>query len=178
MLQLTILYSAFAALTVLAINLAQEIGLKETQFGFLLAAAGVGMIFGAAILGHWGDRFHNKPLPLIGFLSMGFVLGAFTFTEQLWLGLALSGLLGLGASMIGVPMQTLIQQQTPEDMRGKVFGFQNNIVNSALSLPLAIAGPLTDQFGLRVVLLSMSIVVSLGGIWAWYSTRQVLQDVL
>ncbi|HEY9814080.1 MAG TPA: MFS transporter, partial [Candidatus Sericytochromatia bacterium] len=134
MLQLTILYSAFAALTVLAINLAQEIGLKETQFGFLLAAAGVGMIFGAAILGHWGDRFHNKPLPLIGFLSMGFVLGAFTFTEQLWLGLALSALLGLGASMIGVPMQTLIQQQTPEDMRGKVFGFQNNIVNIALSL--------------------------------------------
>ncbi|MGB3208771.1 MAG: MFS transporter [Crinalium sp.] len=178
MLQLTILYSAFAALTVLAINLAQEIGLKETQFGFLLAAAGVGMIFGAAILGHWGDRFHNKPLPLIGFLSMGFVLGAFTFTEQLWLGLALSGLLGLGASLIGVPMQTLIQQQTPEDMRGKVFGFQNNIVNIALSLPLAIAGPLTDQFGLRVVLLSMSIIVSLGGLWAWYSTRQVLQDVL
>ncbi|AFZ11190.1 major facilitator superfamily MFS_1 [Crinalium epipsammum PCC 9333] len=178
MLQLTILYSVFAALTVLAINLAQEIGLKETQFGFLLAAAGVGMIFGAAILGHWGDRFHNKPLPLVGFLSMGFVLGMFTFTEQLWLGLALSALLGLGASMIGVPMQTLIQQQTPEDMRGKVFGFQNNIVNIALSLPLAIAGPLTDQFGLRVVLLSMSMIVSLGGIWAWYSTRQVLQDVL
>ena len=178
MLQLTILYSAFAALTVLAINLAQEIGLKETQFGFLLAAAGVGMIFGAAILGHWGDRFHNKPLPLVGFLSMGFVLGMFTFTEQLWLGLALSGLLGLGASLIGVPMQTLIQQQTPEDMRGKVFGFQNNIVNIALSLPLAIAGPLTDQFGLRVVLLSMSIIVSLGGLWAWYSTRKVLQDVL
>ena len=178
MLQLTILYSAFAALTVLAINLAQEIGLKSTQFGFLLAAAGVGMIFGAAILGHWGDRFHHKPLPLIGFLSMGFVLGAFTFTQQLWLGLALSALLGLGASMIGVPMQTLIQQQTPEDMRGKVFGFQNNIVNIALSVPLAIAGPLTDQFGLRVVLLSMSMIVSLGGIWAWYSTRKVLQNVL
>ena len=178
MVQLTILYSVFAALTVVAINLASEIGLKEKQFGFLLAAAGVGMVFGAAILGHWGDRFHNKPLPLIGFLSMAFVLGAFTFTDKLWLGLGLSAFLGLGASMVGVPMQTLIQQQTPEAMRGKVFGFQNNVVNIALSLPLAIAGPLTDRFGLRPVLLGMSIIVSVVAIWAWRNTRDVLQDVI
>ncbi len=63
MLQLTLLYSVFAALTVLTIKLVEEIGLKSTQFGFLLAAAGVGMVLGAGALGHWGDRFHHKPLP-------------------------------------------------------------------------------------------------------------------
>ncbi|MBD1937636.1 MFS transporter [Microcoleus sp. FACHB-68] len=178
MLQLTILYSVFAALMILAINLAQDIGLKPTQFGFLLAAAGVGMVFGAAVLGHWGERFHQKPLPLIGFLIMGFVLGVFTLVHELWLGLTLSGLLGLGASLIGVPMQTLIQQQTPESMRGKVFGFQNNVVNIALSVPLAIAGPLTDMVGLRGVMLAMSFVVCIVGIWAWQNTRRVLQDVI
>lgn len=178
MLQLTILYSVFAALTVLTIDLAAEIGLKSTQFGFILAASGVGMVFGAAILGHWGDRFHHKPLPLIGFLSMAFVLGVFTFINQLWLGLGLSALLGVGASLIGVPMQTLIQQQTPPQMHGKVFGFQNNAVNIALSLPLAITGPLTDAIGLRGVLLGMSILVSVMGVWAWYNTRRVLQDVI
>lgn len=178
MLQLTILYSVFAALTVLTIDLAAEIGLKSTQFGFLLAAAGVGMVFGAAILGHGGDRFHHKPLPLIGFLSMAFVLAVFTFTNNLPLGLALSGLLGLGASLIGVPMQTLIQQQTPPAMHGKVFGFQNNAVNIALSLPLAITGPLTDAIGLRGVLLGMSVIVSCVGVWAWRNTRRVLQDVI
>lgn len=178
MVQMTILYSVFAALTVVAIDLAEEIGLKPTQFGFLLAAAGVGMVAGAGVLGHWGDRFHNKPLPLVGFLSMGFVLAVFTFTKDLWLGLGFSALLGLGASLIGVPMQTLIQEQTPETMRGKVFGFQNNAANIALSVPLALAGPLTDRFGLRVVLLSMSIIVSLVGVWAWRNTRKVLQDVI
>lgn len=178
MLQLTILYSVFAALTVLTIDLAAEIGLKSTQFGFILAASGVGMVFGAAILGHWGDRFHHKPLPLIGFLSMAFVLGVFTFINQLWLGLGLSALLGVGASLIGVPMQTLIQQQTPPQMHGKVFGFQNNAVNIALSLPLAITGPLTDAIGLRSVLVGMSVLVSVMGVWAWYNTRRVLQDVI
>ncbi|MBW4694857.1 MAG: MFS transporter [Lyngbya sp. HA4199-MV5] len=178
MVQLTILYSVFAALTVLAINLVEEIGLASTQFGFLLAAAGIGMVFGAAALGHWGDRFHHKPLPLIGFLIMAAGLTAFTFTSHLWLGLGLSAMLGVGASMVGVPMQTLIQRQTPESMRGKVFGFQNNVVNIALSVPLAIAGPLTDAIGLRIVLLGMGAIVSLVGIWAWRSTRRVLQDVI
>ena len=178
MLQLTILYSVFAALTVLTIDLAAEIGLKSTQFGFILAASGVGMVFGAAILGHWGDRFHHKPLPLIGFLSMAFVLGVFTFVNQLWLGLGLSALLGVGASLIGVPMQTLIQEQTPPQMHGKVFGFQNNAVNIALSLPLAITGPLTDALGLRSVLVWMSILVGVMGIWAWQNTRRVLKDVI
>ncbi len=178
MVQLTLLYSVFAALTILAIDLVEEIGLKPTQFGFLLAAAGIGMVFGAAVLGHWGDRFHHKPLPLIGFLIMAAGLTVFTFTSDLWVGLSLSVLLGTGASLVGVPMQTLIQQQTPESMRGKVFGFQNNVVNIALSVPLAIAGPLTDAVGLRVVLLGMSLVVSIVGIWAWQNTRRVLQDVI
>lgn len=175
MVQLTALYSVFAALTVLAIPLAQDIGLKDTQFGFLLAAAGVGLVLGAGILGHWGDRFQHKPLPLLGFLSMAFVLAVFTFTRHLGVGLALSTFLGLGASFIGVPMQTLIQQETPESKRGKVFGFQNNIVNIALSLPLAVAGPLTDAVGLRVVLVFMSITVGIVGTWTYLATSGRLQ---
>ncbi|MEH2212359.1 MFS transporter [Nostoc sp.] len=178
MLQLTTLYCVFAALTVLTIRLAEEFGLKEKQFGFFLAAAGVGMVFGAAILGHWGDKLHHKPLPLIGFLMMALVLGVFTFTHNLLLALGLCAFLGVGAALIGVPMQTLIQQQTPPTMHGKVFGFQNHAVNIALALPLAITGPLTDALGLRFVLVAMSIVVVVVGVWAWKNTRNVLQDVI
>jgi MFS family permease len=178
LLQLTILYSVFAALTVLAIQLAQEVGLKSTQFGFLLAAAGIGMVLGAAFLGHWGDRFHHKPLPLVGFITMAAMLTAFAFVDALWLGLVLSVFLGLGAALIAIPMQTLIQRKTPEEMRGKVFGFQNNVVNIALSAPLAIAGPLTDAIGLRAVLIGISVLVMMGGLWAWAKTRKMLQDVL
>lgn len=187
MVQLTILYSVFAALQVLAIALSGKIGLKETQFGFLLAAAGIGMVFGAAFLGHWGDRFHQKPLPLIGFLMMGFVLAMFAFVRQLWVGFGLSAVFGFGASLINGPMQALIQEKTPESMRGKVFGLENNAINIALSLPLALTGPLTDavsksvgsdDLGLRIVLLSLGFLVSVMGMAAWRHTRKVLQDVL
>ncbi|OUL37251.1 MFS transporter [Nostoc sp. T09] len=178
MLQLVTLYCVFAALTVLTIRLAADFGLKEKQFGFFLAAAGVGMVLGAGILGHWGVKLHRKPLPLIGFLMMALVLGVFTFTHNLLLALGLCALLGVGASLIGVPMQTLIQQQAPPNMHGKVFGFQNHAVNIALSLPLAITGPLTDILGLRIVLVAMSLIVAAVGVWAWQNTRRVLQDVI
>lgn len=178
MLQLTTLYCVFAALTVLTIQLAEEFGLKEKQFGFFLAAAGVGMVLGAGILGHWGEKFHHKPLPLIGFLLIALVLGVFTFTHNLALALGLCAVLGIGAALIGVPMQTVIQQQTPPNMHGKVFGFQNHAVNIALSVPLAITGPLTDALGLRTVLMTMSVVVVVVGFWAWKNTRRVLQDVI
>jgi MFS family permease len=181
MLQLMILYSVLAALVVLAIAMVKHLGLAETKFSYLMAAAGVGMVLGAGVLGHWGERLHHKPLPLIGFLSMSFVMAMFAivaandpFPQAFEVVLLLCGLLGVGGIMIGLPMQTLIQQQTPESMRGKVFGFQNNIINIALSLPLAIAGPLTDAIGLQAVLVGISVSVSGIGVWAWHNTRKVL----
>ena len=178
MLQLTALYCVFAALIALTIRLTQEFGLEEKQFGFFLAAAGVGIVLGAAILGHWGNKFHHKPLPLFGFLCMAFVLTVFTFTHNLLIALGLCSILGLGAAMIGVPMQTLIQQQTPPAMHGKVFGFQNHAVNIALSVPLLLTERLTIAFGLRPTLIGISAVVAMIGVWAWRNTRRVLKDVI
>ncbi len=178
MLQIAVLYSTIAALPILAIKLTAEVGLEPKQFGFLVAAAGVGLVLGAGILGHWGSRFQQKSLPLIGFIGMSLVLAIFTFVNNIWMGLLCGGILGFGASLIAVPMQTLIQEKTPETMRGKVFGFQNNAVNIALSVPLIITGPLTDRFGLQPVLWGMSILVTIAGLWTWRATRHVLEDAL
>jgi MFS family permease len=91
-------------------------------------------------------------------------------------GLLCGGILGLGASLVAVPMQTLIQEKTPESLRGKVFGFQNNVVNIAVSLPLVIIAPLTDRFGLQPVLWGMSLIVTMAGIMTWRATTQVMEE--
>ncbi len=177
MLQQAVLYATIAALPVLAIKLTAEVGLQPKQFGFLVAAAGIGLVLGAGILGHFGSRLQQQSLPLIGFLGMSSVLAIFTLVSNLWMGLLCGGVLGLGASLIAVPIQTLMQEKTPESMRGKVFGFQNNAVNIAVSVPLVIAGPLTDEFGLPPILWGMSILVAVAGVWAWRATRHVLADL-
>ncbi len=178
MLQLAVLFSTIAALLGLSIKLTSEVGLKPEQFGFLVAPLGIGLVFGAGILGHFGNRFQQKILPLIGFVGMGIVLAIFTFVSDLLLGIVCAGILGLGASLIAVPMQTLIQEKTPESMRGKVFGFQNNAVNIAIAIPLIIVAPLADRFGLQPVLWGMSAIVTIAGIWTWRATRHVLEDAL
>jgi predicted MFS family arabinose efflux permease len=178
MLQLAVLFSTIAALPILAIELTAVVGLAPKKFGFLVAALGIGLVFGAGILGHLGQRLQTKNLPLVGFIGMSSMLAIFTFVSNLWMGLICAAFLGLGASLIAIPMQTLIQERTPESMRGKVFGFQNNAVNIAISVPLVITAPLTDRFGLNPVLWGMSAIVITAGIWTWRKTRTVLENAV
>jgi predicted MFS family arabinose efflux permease len=170
LIQLMILFSVFAALSVLAVRLAETLpGMKTSQFGFLLAAGGVGMACGAAILGHESHRFSNTQLSLYGSAGMaGALVGLSLFTHHLWIALLMTTLLGGFAAMVGIPMQTTIQAETPEEMRGKVFGLQNNAINIALSLPLALAGFAETLIGLQSVFLALAALVVAGGVLNWY----------
>lgn len=173
MIQLVLLFSVFAALAVLAVRLAEILPeLKSSQFGFLLAAGGVGMGLGAALVGQFGTRFKRPRLALFGSFGMAVMLGGISvFAAQLWPCLLLIGSLGLFAAMVGIPMQTTIQERTPEEMRGKVFGLQNNVANIALSLPLALAGVAETFLGLRTVFLGLAGIVALGGVLTWSVIR-------
>ena len=170
MIQLIILFCIFAALAVLAVRLAETLpNLESDQFGFILAAAGVGMAIGAAFLGNWGESLSRSQLGLWGSFGMGSALvGLAFFTANLGLAFALTILLGLFASLVGIPMQTTIQEETPESKRGKVFGLQNNAVNIALSLPLALASVAETVFGLEAVLLGLAASAIVGGLLTWY----------
>ncbi|ACC82720.1 major facilitator superfamily MFS_1 [Nostoc punctiforme PCC 73102] len=174
LLQLIILFSVFAALTVLAVRMAEIIpNMKASQFGFLLAAGGVGIAAGATILGQFGQRFSYTQLSLCGCMGMtASLIGLSIFTTQLWLVLLLVALLGIFGALIGIPMQTAIQTETPPEMRGKVFGLQNNVINIALSLPLALAGVAETFLGLQVVFLGLAAIVFLGGILTWYNSHK------
>nr|WP_232214558.1 MFS transporter [Rubidibacter lacunae] len=173
MVQLILLFCIFAALAVLAVSLADRIpSLKASQFGFLLAAGGVGMAVGAGFLGTWGDRFSTARLGIIGSAGVAASLAGLALaTDRLWLAIALTTALGAFAALVGVPMQTTIQAETPEAMRGKVFGLQNNAVNIALSLPLALAGAAEAVFGLRAVFFGLAALAIAGGLLTWYISR-------
>ncbi|ARV60013.1 MFS transporter [Nostocales cyanobacterium HT-58-2] len=172
--QLIILFSIFAALTVLAVRMAELIpGLKASQFGFLLAAGGVGVALGATILGLFCQRFSYTQLSLCGCIGMAAsLMGLSIFTKQLWVVLLLVTLLGIFGALVGIPMQTTIQTETPPDMRGKVFGLQNNVINIALSLPLALAGVAETFVGLQTVFLGLAAIVFSGGLLTWYTSHK------
>ena len=180
LIQLIVLFSVFAALAVLAVRLAEVIPtISSSQFGFLLAAGGVGLAIGAVLIGQFGQRFSRPQLGLAGSLGMAATLTGLSIAPaQLWPSLGLLGGLGLFGAMVGIPMQTTIQEKTPEDMRGKVFGLQNNVVNIALSLPLALAGIAETFLGLRAVFGLLAVLVAMGGFFTWSLVKASLETDL
>jgi MFS family permease len=163
--QLVILFSIFAALAVLAVRLAETIpGMEASQFGYLLASAGLGIGIGGTFVTHQGKMTSHARLSFWGAIGMaGALSGLSVATNNLILALSMTVVLGFFAALVGVPMQTTIQSETPPEMRGKVFGLQNNAVNIALSLPLALAGVAETYFGLRVVLMILALFAVGGG---------------
>lgn len=178
LIQLIVLFSVFAALAVLAVRLAEVIPtISSSQFGFLLAAGGVGLAIGAVAIGQFGQRFSRPQLGLAGSLGMAATLTGLSIApSQLWPSLGLLAGLGFFGAMVGIPMQTTIQEKTPEDMRGKVFGLQNNVVNIALSLPLAIAGIAETFLGLRAVFGLLAMLVAMGGFFTWSLVKASLTE--
>ncbi len=172
LLQLIILFSVFAALTVLAVRMAEIIpNMKASQFGFLLAFAGVGVAVGATILGQFGQRFSYKQLSFCGCIGMTVsLIGLSLFTTQLLPVLLFIALVGVFGALVAIPMQTAIQTETPPAMRGKVFGLQNNVINIALSLPLALAGIAETFIGLKAVFFTLAVIVLCCGLFTWYNT--------
>jgi MFS family permease len=160
MLQLVLLYSLLAALYVLAISLAAAIeSLGPTGFGTLLAMSGIGLALGALTMAQLGERFSRKLLATTGLGTIAFSLVLLgQLRGNLVLTLLLCVLLGLGAALLAIPAQTTIQVDTPEEQRGKVFGLQNNLINIALSLPLALAGTVVSRYGLLPVLWGLAAI--------------------
>jgi len=166
MLHLVLLYSLLAALYVLAISLAAAIsGLGPTRFGTLLAMSGVGLALGALAVAQLGERFSRRLLATTGLGTIAFCLvllgqlrGSLVFT------LLLCALLGVGAALLAIPAQTTIQEDTPEDQRGRVFGLQNNLINIALSLPLVLAGTVVSRYGLLPVLWGLAAIAAVAAL--------------
>lgn len=172
LIQLTILFSIFAALAVLAVRIAEVIpGMKASQFGLLLAAGSAGLGLGALLLGQFGSQWPYQRSALLGSVGMGAALvglASATASLNLWAAVTAIVSLGAAAAFVGIPMQTTIQRETPEEMRGKVFGLQNNAVNVALSLPLALSSVAESYWGLPTVLLLLAVLAIAGGGATWY----------
>ncbi len=166
LIQLVILQSVIASMTVVAVRMAELLPeIKASQFGFLLAAGGVGMALGAVGLSYLDRKLSRAQLSLYGSLGVAATLIGLSFSQALWLSLLCLVGMGIFSASVMIPMQTTIQSETPEEMRGKVFGLQNNAINIALSLPLALTGLAETALGVPTVLLALAAISAIGGIF-------------
>ena len=66
---------------------------------------------------------------------------------------------GIAYAFVAIPSQTQLQEDLPEDVRGRVFGVLNMLVSVASFLPILIVGPIADWIGTTAVLVLVAVLV-------------------
>ena len=75
---------------------------------------------------------------------------------------------GICASFLMVPSQTLLQEETPPEMLGRVGGSMISVMMGSQVVGLSIAGPLAQLIGIRnVYFASAAVLVLIGLVGHW-----------
>jgi MFS family permease len=70
---------------------------------------------------------------------------------------------GVCYAVVAISAQTQLQEELPEEVRGRVFGILNMLVSVSSLLPIMVVGPAADLFGASAILLVVSLVVCVWG---------------
>ncbi len=157
--------AAIAILSLLAISYAKDVlGIGAKNFGYLIIAIGVGMFVGMGFLERLRQYMSKGMIVVLSFIVSGLVLIFMGQVSELRAALVLISLLGVGNIFITSSIQTILQQRIPRKIRGRVFGVQNMLINSAFVFPVIIAGAVADAYGVRLALGVLGWIVVLTGL--------------
>ncbi|MDZ4717737.1 MAG: MFS transporter [Roseiflexaceae bacterium] len=121
------------------------------QLASMEAAMGIGMIAGGVLLGVWGGFKRRILTTIMGAAGLGigaFMVGlapAYLFP----LALAGMGVMGAMSSIANGSLFAIVQSIVAPEMQGRVFTVMGSIAMSLSPIGLAIAGPLSDRFGVQ-----------------------------
>jgi predicted MFS family arabinose efflux permease len=128
-------------------------------FGLLNTLIGVGMITGTQTLRRFAARITPQRLVVYGLTGMGTaVLVTATFSGLIATGL---GMLGLGffAAFNMVTSQTLLQQETPQAMLGRVTSSLMSLLAVSQVLAMLFAGPVAESAGIRNLYFASAVML-------------------
>lgn len=164
------------------------LGIKLTDASIIiLGPAAVGMIVGALLTGTLGARFRKLHLIKFGIYFSGIVLlfmglvvrtrrmTAFTGLIESLFSLSLGSfmlpiavvcffLLGLANSLIDISCNTVLAENTRDDMRGRVYGVLASIISGVALLPVVVSGVLADLIGVGKMIFVLGVTITIFGI--------------
>ncbi|OGC29378.1 hypothetical protein A2346_01690 [candidate division WOR-1 bacterium RIFOXYB12_FULL_52_16] len=165
LIQLFTAASAIATLSLLAISYAGDVlKIGERNFGYLIIAVGVGMLIGMFTLERIRHFLKMGTIVTASFLLSGGLIVWLALVKDLHLALVLITLLGVGNIYITSTIQTILQHRIPRQIRGRVFGVQNMLVNSAFTLPVVLFGWIADLAGITNSMAILGWVLLLVGV--------------
>lgn len=122
------------------------------QFSLVQAVFGMGIVIGGVTLSVWGGFKRRVYTMLAGFISLGFgfLMLGLTPGNFFWVAVCFTFLIGLSIPFIDGPIMAILQGNVAPEIQGRVFTLMGSLLWITSPLGLAIAGPVSDSFGVPV----------------------------
>jgi hypothetical protein len=162
------------------------LALGEKDFVLVVLPLGCGIVTGIVALNAYGRLLPRRRAIEIGMIALGVLLALLSFAgpishflennvgaqmreasrvvSVLSLVIAIAFVVGAAFSIVSISAQTQLQEDLPEDVRGRVFGVLNMLVSIASLAPIIVVGPVADIVGREAVILAVGIFVGLWGV--------------
>jgi DHA3 family macrolide efflux protein-like MFS transporter len=155
------------------------LGRTPDWYGYLLAAYGAGSLVGYALYGSLRLKGAARGRVLIVCLmALSLSLGALGLSSHSWLSLTLILFAGITSGMFNVAAITLIQLDTRDEMRGRMFGLLHTLVGGLTPISMGLTGVVTDLLDQNVRLIYVSCGVALIAISVTLSLNQGFRTFL
>jgi MFS family permease len=178
--------SLVGVIGVLGPSFAQEtLGLGTQDLFLVVLPLGTGIVMGVLLLISAGMYRPRRRANEGGLIALGILLAALTVagpvsralvgtteplrdvgavTSLVAVVIVMAFLAGIAYGIVAISSQTQLQEDIPEEVRGRVFGVLNMLVSVGSFLPIIIVGPISDLVGPTNVLLLVAGAVLLSGI--------------
>jgi len=163
------------------------LGLKPKDTSIIVLPLGAGIVMGILLLNSYGKFLPRRRVIEGGLILLGVMLGLLSIagpisqflqnvdragtlldlsavTSLLAIVVFIAFIAGIAYAGVAIPSQTQLQEDLPEDVRGRVFGILNMLVSVSSFLPIIIVGPISDLIGTATVMLVVAIAVLFAGI--------------
>lgn len=133
---------------------------------FIVTPSIIGAIIGGGLVSQIikQEKFRKKNLIIGGFLASGIALLAIFLASFSSFAAYFTWFLfiALGGSFIFavIPTKTLIQEHSPFEIRGRVYGILNMLISLASMFPLLVTASLVDILGIRIVILLVGLMMA------------------
>ncbi len=163
------------------------LGLRPDDFVIVVLPLGAGVVTGVFLLNRLGRLVPWRRLIEGGLVGLGVFLVLLTVVGPISLALqkridfshapvdasvlvsvlaiviAIAFPAGIAYAMIAIPAQTELQEELPDEVRGRIFGILNMLSSVASFLPIIVIGPIADLIGPMPVVFVCGLLVLAAG---------------
>ena len=158
----------YCVLSMLAVYARDALHLGAGGYGIITAAVGLGAMLAALGLAAAGTRLRHGRLAAWSASGFGVVLLLVGLAPSPWVAAPLLLLTGALIATTGVATNTFLQQQVPDELRGRIMGFYSFVVLGMVPFGSLQVGFVAEHFGVRtafVVCGGLSLLTGLVVVW-------------